>query len=656
MRALRILLVGVLVGAAALVGAPAASALATCTVGLVDLPNGLCMDPVTGKISGDVILPQTQPQRVTLTSSQLAAANGPGGTVAENAAGAARNGAIAAAGKIGMLGRLGQGVALYSGFEFGYSIGTQISNFLCTAGADMLCNPNPAQAPQFIPNADVNLTDPGWFGPGNRAGLNLGSGVSGDVEVIGTAPTAGSAMPAKPATVQFMQATYSGPSVNAGFAQAYSIGSDGKVCTRYAGMSQTFAGVDPTVITGQSVPFGWFPGPGFYACASGSAAVLPQGVVIVPAASAVPPTGLTTGAVVDFGTGSGWVGYWLPGAAQRPPAQDPDPTRTLVASADCVTLATGQHFTVTAASASFKESDQSWPVLPQVDCGPGAVSAGIGVKETSPGLPEKQVWTSQVPQQVQDAIADATCSGGRCRLTLAKVAGADQGDCFEEAGRCEGWFADPNKQTTYQCSYGLPGSWTGVDLSECNVYAPTFDAQQQAKGIPYADPATGAIPATATGQDPAEGGDGGDGGCWPTGWGVFNPLGWVLQPLKCAFIPTAAQWQSATESFVTGYQGTSIYKWWQAISGTFGGMTGGSDGCSPWTVQYPMPTGGDTAMTVLNPCTGPMQTVAGVGRTVLTVVMVLLGALAVLRGLLTVGFGIPVTLGRGAGQDASVSS
>ena len=105
-------------------------------------------------------------------------------------------------------------------------------------------------------------------------------------------------------------------------------------------------------------------------------------------------------------------------------------------------------------------------------------------------------------------------------------------------------------------------------LAECNAYSPSFSPEKQAQGVPYGDPKTGKVPdeqvstspgasgdpgtdpgtGTDPGPAPAPGPVAGSTSCWPSGYGIFNPLSWVLQPIKCAFIPDPAAVKSALSS------------------------------------------------------------------------------------------------------------
>jgi hypothetical protein len=222
----------------------------------------------------------------------------------------------------------------------------------------------------------------------------------------------------------------------------------------------------------------------------------------------------------------------------------------------------GPDVTVTATSVPFHETDPVWPQVPVPHCPDGSTPAHVGVTGSGPNG-DRPIWDVDVPGTIQDwARQYPQCADGGCTLRLYRIgpADGDLGDCFAQAGRCEAWFAEaePQRSEDFECRYGMPGAMSVLALSDCYVYAPTFDVQQQARGIPTGDPATGDVPDSITDATGDPGGDptgdpGGDGGsCWPSGWGAFNPLAWVYTPVMCAlkaaFVPSSTAVQTQLET------------------------------------------------------------------------------------------------------------
>jgi len=271
-----------------------------------------------------------------------------------------------------------------------------------------------------------------------------------------------------------------------------------------------------------------------------------------------------------------------------------------------------------------------------------------------------QAWESDYPQCVGNA---------KCHLDLVKVgpAGSDTGDCFTSAGRCEGWFSDPDKASNYECTYGPDGgTQTTLALSECNVYSVTFNAKSQAAGVGYGDPSTGQAPETQpiarpgsapadgsdTGTDPGSAGSalpGQDGAsCFPSGWAAFNPLEWVLKPVKCAlvwaFVPSDTETATLRSDVSNSYQSTSLADWMTAIGG-FGQINDTSgDSCDGPGATLPELLGGQT-IHPFSTCAEPWATVGGATKAVLSLVVIWTCGSSVVRHLAS-AFGLHLEFGR----------
>jgi len=103
-------------------------------------------------------------------------------------------------------------------------------------------------------------------------------------------------------------------------------------------------------------------------------------------------------------------------------------------------------------------------------------------------------------------LIDGTDTG----LQLVHVTSTGDEPCEAGPEACRYWGQDPNKDNDYKC---LDGG-VAVALSKCDVLVQRYN--------PPADPA----------GDPS--GDGQE--CFPSGWGLMNPVEWVYMPVRCALV------------------------------------------------------------------------------------------------------------------------
>jgi hypothetical protein len=212
----------------------------------------------------------------------------------------------------------------------------------------------------------------------------------------------------------------------------------------------------------------------------------------------------------------------------------PDPERTLRCE---VTLSDGQ--VLSADSPTFTEGSGVIPGAVCPEFPPELDVSSVSIWEVGGGE-QHELFNQQVTPEYEAARTTyPECMDGTCMLDLQT-----QGlSCFESPETCVDWYADPDKATSYTCRYGSHD----VALSECAVYAPTFKPNAKATGKEYGDPTTGEplpspSPGTALGVGVADSSQPRE--CFPTGWGIFNPLEWVVRPVQCAlewaFVPRAS--------------------------------------------------------------------------------------------------------------------
>jgi hypothetical protein len=205
-------------------------------------------------------------------------------------------------------------------------------------------------------------------------------------------------------------------------------------------------------------------------------------------------------------------------------------------------------------STGFREDQPPyppWPIVPKEFCNDhdGLKRWDITLDNTSlTVLKTVESWVA--PTALTTTETDfPECLGHVCVTTLWKLVGGQELDCFVHPDDCAQWATDPDRSTLYTCTYGPSGTafadLTDIGLEGCYAYGPTFDKEKRAQGVKLSDPSS-----DPGSQDCGNGGCdndpkpkpspppvSGESPCWPHGWGIFNPLEWVLRPLKCAFIP-----------------------------------------------------------------------------------------------------------------------
>ena len=197
---------------------------------------------------------------------------------------------------------------------------------------------------------------------------------------------------------------------------------------------------------------------------------------------------------------------------------------------------------------------------------PSCAAAGKGhgtgvmrVKGLAPGKTTYEtLWETTAPSDPNYDLCNPGRPGGGCKMAIW----VDGKECVEGVWECEYWTEI--NQTTPQRVECRWGPYTLDAGTQCQTMEPAYR--------PGGAPATGANtdgnpatrsnldiegnpqtqPSTATGTVPSNGTStipGGAGGtpsgeaaeCWPSGYGVFNPVDWVLKPVSCAleaaFVP-----------------------------------------------------------------------------------------------------------------------
>jgi hypothetical protein len=134
------------------------------------------------------------------------------------------------------------------------------------------------------------------------------------------------------------------------------------------------------------------------------------------------------------------------------------------------------------------------------------------------------------------------------------------------------------------------------------------------------------------------------GGIWS-----WNPIDWVLTPVKCALVwafePSEAATTSFTDDIGTAYSSTSVSVWLDALGGfgSFGGADTGA-GCLGPGGTLPALLGGVT-IHPFSTCSEPWTTMAGITKTFASLAVVWFCGASVMRHL-AAGFGIQLDWGR----------
>lgn len=174
----------------------------------------------------------------------------------------------------------------------------------------------------------------------------------------------------------------------------------------------------------------------------------------------------------------------------------------------------------------------------------------------------------------------ASSQGSTCTVELERKEGTRWETCGKLASYCPDWVEEwSSTPEIYRCKFGE----YAVSIDVCSMYRKPgvllpnveHDPGESPQPIPPTAPAPNPLP------NPVKNPDGTtpetppwidvDGGpdpsqdpreCWPTGWGVLNPLAWVFMPVKCAledaFVPRQSEIVKIQNRVKTALAGTSV--------------------------------------------------------------------------------------------------
>lgn len=235
------------------------------------------------------------------------------------------------------------------------------------------------------------------------------------------------------------------------------------------------------------------------------------------------------------------------------------------------------------------------------DAKPGAgidlLPSQIGV-ESEQGGSKTEIATQQVPDMSpeQRKALDAGQGNGR-GLVLERVVDGSVKSCNTWEVDCAQWWTSTNGGTTpgdYRCTFG----GNAVSLVECGPYRNTFDAQTSTPTI--TDPATGQpVPWSGTAVNPGTVAPGvtGGGACGAA-WS-WNPVDWVLNPIKCASIPSLESVTGARTRIETAWRNSTPGQLQATVAGIAPAFNVPDGGCGG--ILLPVPNiGPDGGFTIEN--------------------------------------------------------
>lgn len=289
-------------------------------------------------------------------------------------------------------------------------------------------------------------------------------------------------------------------------------------------------------------------------------------------------------------------------------------------------------------------------------------STGIGLSAQQMGC--KSAWDAKpdgaIPQKISVDSNDGTTtqhvisqnvngaavpevSPGTGGLVLSKVVGTTTQTCMDWKTDCSGWWAATSNGTTtgtYTCTF----DGASVALAQCSPYQTTFDTQTSTPTV--TDPVTGDQIDWSTSPDPGNSIDPGtdvgtgDGNCF-AGMLSFNPVDWVLTPVKCAlkwaFVPDPTRVQADVQQLQDSWADTMPAKIPGIVSSAIVVPNLGS-GCQGPHVAFSVPWSFEGASTTwaydgypLSACAEPMATTATFARLIGAAILIFYTGLGVIR-------------------------
>ena len=234
-----------------------------------------------------------------------------------------------------------------------------------------------------------------------------------------------------------------------------------------------------------------------------------------------------------------------------------------------------------------------------------------------------------------------------CLLDLKK----NGASCVYGSAQCQGWTGYESQMTCTWGTYSVPIKWCEDQWRTAFDNLTTPSASASASATPGAAlPTTGTNTDAHASPDPtvSAGATGLDclGGFWS-----WDPIDWVLTPVKCAlvwaFVPNTATLTSLETSAKSDLTSLGATSWFDAINGFYGGLGGSGSGCQGPHIHWDLVS---LDFYPLAACTEPMATVATIFRSLITVLVLMAGMRSGLRAI-SQGFGFQFGMGHNGGGE-----
>ena len=175
------------------------------------------------------------------------------------------------------------------------------------------------------------------------------------------------------------------------------------------------------------------------------------------------------------------------------------------------------------------------------------------------GVADCYDWLNVSPSRVQCSYGTYTVGLADCD-TLAYAYRSGNGLTFDPSSPNQRPVpamspTDPRPDTTRGPGTAAPGPTTTVQPAPTGTPSPTptptATPTPSGTGSPSATPSPTTVPAPGGSGAPGPGSTPDESNCFPSGWGMLNPVEWVLKPVKCAlvwaFVPPAGTLTTAVQ-------------------------------------------------------------------------------------------------------------
>lgn len=199
--------------------------------------------------------------------------------------------------------------------------------------------------------------------------------------------------------------------------------------------------------------------------------------------------------------------------------------------------------------------------------GPGLLPQRISVPSTNTETGAiTEIATQDVPSFSESERKGLTVGNGT-GLQLLKVVNGLKVSCLTWEADCAKWWTDTangTQEDTYKCEYG----GQPIALAECGIYRQTFDTKTSRPTL--TDPDTGAQTDWTSTTDPGnQFGTGGQAGQSSSqcvvSWS-WNPVDWVLRPIRCAFEPRQSKVEETTLRVQRAWEGSTPGKFAASVA------------------------------------------------------------------------------------------